>query len=268
MTTHVLWVIVHSLAVVVFVNRYVAGIILRIARRKNWDETRDDYEPTVTAVIPMFNEGAAIKETLQSLLDSDYPHDKLKRHLRRRLLDRRQLRARPRGRARRRTAGSRSSATASTSASAARSSARPARPTREIIVSVDSDVVVDRRRDPPAHPPVHRRPDRRGRRLGRRPQQAGQLAHPDAGGEVLVLVLLHEEPRVGVPPRDVPVGLPHRVPPRGPRRARAGAREALGARRADQVRRGSLPDPPDRQGRLPHDDDARRALPHVRADAR
>jgi len=78
MTTHVLWVIVHSLAVVVFVNRYIAGIILRIVRGKNWDESRDDYEPTVTAVIPMFNEGAAIKETLQSLLDSAYPHDKLK----------------------------------------------------------------------------------------------------------------------------------------------------------------------------------------------
>jgi cellulose synthase/poly-beta-1,6-N-acetylglucosamine synthase-like glycosyltransferase len=70
-------VIVHSLAVVVFVNRYVAGIILRIARGKNWDESRDDYEPTVTAVIPMFNEGAAIKETLQSVLDSGYPHSKL-----------------------------------------------------------------------------------------------------------------------------------------------------------------------------------------------
>ncbi|MBC7976913.1 MAG: glycosyltransferase [Myxococcales bacterium] len=77
MTTHVLWVIVHSLAVVVFVNRYVAGIILRIARGKTWDEARDDYEPTITAVIPMFNEGAAIKETLQSLLDSTYPHAKL-----------------------------------------------------------------------------------------------------------------------------------------------------------------------------------------------
>ena len=78
MTTHVLWVIVHSLAVVVFVNRYIAGIILRLARGKTWDETRDDYEPTVTAVIPMFNEGAAIKETLQSLLDAEYPHGKLK----------------------------------------------------------------------------------------------------------------------------------------------------------------------------------------------
>src|ERR1700749_1321130 len=77
MTTHFLWVIVHSLAVVVFVNRYIAGIILRLVRGKNWDECRDDYEPTVTAIVPMFNEGAAIKETLQSLLDSEYPHAKL-----------------------------------------------------------------------------------------------------------------------------------------------------------------------------------------------
>jgi cellulose synthase/poly-beta-1,6-N-acetylglucosamine synthase-like glycosyltransferase len=77
MTPHVLWVIVHSLAVVVFVNRYIAGIILRVIRGNSWDESRDDYEPTVTAVIPMFNEGAAIKETLRSLLDSEYPHAKL-----------------------------------------------------------------------------------------------------------------------------------------------------------------------------------------------
>src|SRR6476646_9679682 len=78
MNTHVLWVLVHSLAVLVFVNRYIAGVVLRVIRGKNWDETRDDYEPTVTAVIPMFNEGAAIKETLQSLLDAEYPHDKLR----------------------------------------------------------------------------------------------------------------------------------------------------------------------------------------------
>jgi len=78
MTTHTLWVIVYCLAVVVFVNRYIAGIILRLVRGKQWDEARDDFEPTVTAVIPMFNEGAAIKETLQSLLDSHYPHGKLR----------------------------------------------------------------------------------------------------------------------------------------------------------------------------------------------
>src|SRR4051812_2792014 len=79
MTTHMLWVLVHSLALLVFVNRYVAGVLLRLIRGKNWDEVRTDaYEPTVTVVIPMFNEGVAIKETLQSLLDSDYPAHKLK----------------------------------------------------------------------------------------------------------------------------------------------------------------------------------------------
>jgi N-acetylglucosaminyltransferase len=78
MTTHALWVICNCLALIVFINRYVAGIILRVVRRKTWDETTDDYEPTVTAVIPMFNEGAAIRETLQSLVDSSYPHAKLR----------------------------------------------------------------------------------------------------------------------------------------------------------------------------------------------
>ena len=77
MTTHVLWVLVHSLALVVFINRYVAGMLLRSVRGKKWDESVDDYEPTVTAVIPMFNEGRTVLETLASLLESDYPHAKL-----------------------------------------------------------------------------------------------------------------------------------------------------------------------------------------------
>lgn len=77
MTTYVLWSLVKLLALVVFINRYVAGVLIRIVRGKKWDETRDDFEPTVTVVIPMFNEGEAIKETLQSLLDSDYPSEKI-----------------------------------------------------------------------------------------------------------------------------------------------------------------------------------------------
>ena len=77
MTTHVLWALVKLLALVVFINRYVAGVLIRIVRGKKWDETRDDFEPTVTVVIPMFNEGEAIKETLTSLLASQYPKNKL-----------------------------------------------------------------------------------------------------------------------------------------------------------------------------------------------
>jgi cellulose synthase/poly-beta-1,6-N-acetylglucosamine synthase-like glycosyltransferase len=78
-TTHTIWVICYFLALIVFINRYVAGIAMRVIRGKQgkWDETRDDFEPTVTAIIPMFNEGSAIKETLQSILDSNYPHAKL-----------------------------------------------------------------------------------------------------------------------------------------------------------------------------------------------
>jgi len=78
MTTHVLWVLVHMLALVVFINRYVAGVFLRMIRGTNMDVFDVKFEPTVTAVIPMFNEGATIKETIQSILDSDYPHAKLK----------------------------------------------------------------------------------------------------------------------------------------------------------------------------------------------
>jgi cellulose synthase/poly-beta-1,6-N-acetylglucosamine synthase-like glycosyltransferase len=78
MTTHTFWVIVYCLGLVVFVNRYLGGVILRKLRGDQFDETIDDYEPTVTAVIPMFNEGVAIRETLQSLLDANYPAAKLK----------------------------------------------------------------------------------------------------------------------------------------------------------------------------------------------
>ena len=78
MTAHTFWLIVYCLGLVVFVNRYLGGVILRKLRGDHFDETRDDYEPTVTAVIPMFNEGAAIRETLQSLLDANYPSTKLK----------------------------------------------------------------------------------------------------------------------------------------------------------------------------------------------
>ena len=51
MTTYVLWSLVKLLALVVFINRYVAGILLRVIRGKKWDETRDDYEPTVMVVM-------------------------------------------------------------------------------------------------------------------------------------------------------------------------------------------------------------------------
>lgn len=78
MTTRALWVLVHSLAVIVFVNRYIGGPLLRLLRGRRSDETIDDYVPTVTVVIPLFNEGAAVQDTLRSVLASDYPAERLR----------------------------------------------------------------------------------------------------------------------------------------------------------------------------------------------
>jgi cellulose synthase/poly-beta-1,6-N-acetylglucosamine synthase-like glycosyltransferase len=62
---------------VVFINRYIGGLAMRLARRASWDATVDDYVPTVTVVIPLYNEAAGIGETLRSVLDAAYPADKL-----------------------------------------------------------------------------------------------------------------------------------------------------------------------------------------------
>jgi len=77
MMTSSLGVLIQSLVLIVFINRYVAGMFLRLVKGKNWDRTVDDYEPSVTIVIPMFNEGPAIQETLRTLLAQEYPADKL-----------------------------------------------------------------------------------------------------------------------------------------------------------------------------------------------
>jgi len=61
----------------VFLNRYVFGFYLTILRRKRIDETIEGYEPTVTIVIPLFNEGKSIYDTIVSLVKLDYPQDKL-----------------------------------------------------------------------------------------------------------------------------------------------------------------------------------------------
>ncbi len=66
----------HLLVLVVFANRYLVGVLLRLGGRE--PAPRDDWEPTVTVVIPMFNEGSGIKGTIESLLAQEYPPDKLK----------------------------------------------------------------------------------------------------------------------------------------------------------------------------------------------
>jgi cellulose synthase/poly-beta-1,6-N-acetylglucosamine synthase-like glycosyltransferase len=66
------------LAIVVFLNRYVGGLMMRLIRRASWDATNDDYVPSVTVVVPLYNEASGIAETLCSVLDAEYPADKLR----------------------------------------------------------------------------------------------------------------------------------------------------------------------------------------------
>ena len=50
-------VIVHLFIFVVFLNRYVFGLYLTMLRGKKMDPKITGFEPTITVVIPLFNEG-------------------------------------------------------------------------------------------------------------------------------------------------------------------------------------------------------------------
>ncbi|HEU0036260.1 MAG TPA: glycosyltransferase [Kofleriaceae bacterium] len=62
---------------IVFLNRYVFGFYLTLVRKRRIDETISGYEPTVTVVVPLFNEGRSIYDTIIALARLDYPKDKL-----------------------------------------------------------------------------------------------------------------------------------------------------------------------------------------------
>jgi cellulose synthase/poly-beta-1,6-N-acetylglucosamine synthase-like glycosyltransferase len=61
----------------VFANRYVFGLYLRIVKGRRFDVARTDYEPTVSIVVPLYNEGRSIFDTIVSLMALDYPAEKL-----------------------------------------------------------------------------------------------------------------------------------------------------------------------------------------------
>ncbi|MEO6772925.1 MAG: glycosyltransferase [Kofleriaceae bacterium] len=62
---------------IVFLNRYVFGWYLTILKGKRLDPKITGYEPTITIVVPLFNEGHSIYDTIKSLVELDYPSDKL-----------------------------------------------------------------------------------------------------------------------------------------------------------------------------------------------
>ncbi len=61
---------------IVFLNRYVFGLYLRVVRGRKTDNKRADYEPTITIVVPLFNEGRSIYDTIASFAKLDYPAHK------------------------------------------------------------------------------------------------------------------------------------------------------------------------------------------------
>ncbi|WP_373047141.1 glycosyltransferase family 2 protein [Vulgatibacter sp.] len=73
-------VFVHLLVLLVFVNRYFLGRWLRRIRGASFDERMEieGREPSVAIVVPMFNEGEGIYRTIHSLLAQDYPADRLR----------------------------------------------------------------------------------------------------------------------------------------------------------------------------------------------
>jgi len=62
---------------IVFLNRYVFGFYLALVKGRKLDQTISGYEPTITVVVPLFNEGSSIYDTIVSLVKLDYPQHKL-----------------------------------------------------------------------------------------------------------------------------------------------------------------------------------------------
>lgn len=68
---------IYLLVLLVFINRYVGGLWLKLTKGDKFDQRKEGYEPTVTVVIPLYNEGKGIYKTIRSLLEQDYPAEKL-----------------------------------------------------------------------------------------------------------------------------------------------------------------------------------------------
>src|SRR5215470_5686058 len=68
---------VQLLCLLVLMNRYVLGPFLRRVRGESVDRKDPSIEPTVSIIVPLYNEGAGIYRTVLSLSQQDYPKEKL-----------------------------------------------------------------------------------------------------------------------------------------------------------------------------------------------
>jgi cellulose synthase/poly-beta-1,6-N-acetylglucosamine synthase-like glycosyltransferase len=68
---------IYLLILIVMTNRYMAGLFCKLVRGSRFDETASGPLATVEVIVPLFNEGKGIYQTVLSLLGQDYPEDKL-----------------------------------------------------------------------------------------------------------------------------------------------------------------------------------------------
>ncbi len=62
---------------IVFCNRYFFGLFLKRSRGKRFERVNPAYKPQVTVVVPVYNEGSGIYNGIVSILEQDYPSEKL-----------------------------------------------------------------------------------------------------------------------------------------------------------------------------------------------
>ena len=73
----ILLIIAHLLIFIVFVNRYIFGRFYLNLNKKALSETRDNFEPPITIISPMYNEGDSIAKTIRSFNELAYPKEKM-----------------------------------------------------------------------------------------------------------------------------------------------------------------------------------------------
>src|SRR5579872_5621912 len=70
-----LWLVM-VLCLLISVVKYIMGIILRFSFPSSQAKKDYTYEPTVSVLMPCFNEGKTVYGTIESISKSNYPNDR------------------------------------------------------------------------------------------------------------------------------------------------------------------------------------------------